>query len=94
MEFTFSHHALERILDMALTADDVKLILNNPERTSPSRLYDDDCTYYIRGKAVLVVSFTEKRVVTALWNRRDADGKMGERFTRDLEEDLKRTRGE
>ncbi len=94
-EFTFTPHALSRILDMAFTAEDVRNCLERPEKTVPSREHEKhnyQVVYYCHGKLTLAVRFDTKLILTALWNRIRPDGSWEPRYQRTVQEDLNKIR--
>lgn len=87
--WTFSHHAISRALDMAVPAEELRDIIATPADVFQQSAYRDD-GYEIRTnrRVALAVNPESRRVITVMWYR-----KRGEyRFTRSLDEDLKRIR--
>lgn len=82
--WTFSVHALERCLDMALDATEIRECLANPETITPSGpKYAPDTRVYARGRFALAVAPDAKCVITALWRGEVYDRGEDERFWRD-----------
>lgn len=68
--FSFHPHALERILDMAVDAAEVRNCLMFPDKVKPSRKYVDR-NLFDGGRITCVVS-TDGVVLTVLWrSKRD-----------------------
>lgn len=64
----FTRHATQRILDMALTPDEVRDAITSPTKVTHSKTYD--CTNRTAGRVTLATRRDEDdvlHIVTALW---------------------------
>lgn len=89
MEWTFSQHALERAVDMALDPEEIKGALEKPTRPMPSRKYPGRHLIFSE-RLVFAVNLQDRVVITIGWNT--FDGINTPRYTRSVEEDLDRIR--
>lgn len=66
--WTFSQHALERALDMALDAEVIREVLLTPKVKQPNGTgYGDGCEVWAGERIALVVHPADRVVVTILW---------------------------
>jgi hypothetical protein len=82
----FSKHALERALDMAIPAEELRRVLYRPAFTWPSVAYPG-CIAHSNKRITLAIDPATHTVITVVWWRQ-----QGERFERSVAEDLKRIR--
>ncbi|MFH8626214.1 hypothetical protein ACH4A8_30765 [Streptomyces vietnamensis] len=93
-ELSFSSHAVQRALDMALDADELRLTLTRPEHVRPSPMTRPEYAgqkIHIRGRVAAAVNPTTKTVITVMWyeqfksgdTRRRIDVLEDEEFFRD-----------
>ena len=68
--YTFSKHALGRLLDMGVEPDEIRECLTNPTRRKPSASYPG-ITNTTRDRLTLCVA-DDNTVVTALWATEEA----------------------
>ena len=68
--YTFSKHALGRLLDMGVEPDEIRECLTNPDEAYRPRSYAGT-TNYVRGRLALSVN-DHGNVITALWSTRAA----------------------
>ncbi|MFM9643157.1 hypothetical protein [Streptomyces turgidiscabies] len=86
-EWTFSHHALSRAVDMALDPEELRQAIERPVRPVESRAYPGAHLIHT-DRIVLCVNLAAKVVITIVWNTFD-----GERLTRfDRNNDFDRCR--
>ena len=79
-DFTFTKHALERILDMDLAPDEVRKCLEFPWRVHPS-VQDEGRSLYYGDRITCVVRDDTLLVVTVVWRTDEAwktDIELGE----------------
>jgi hypothetical protein len=68
VDWTFTRHALERALDMALDAYQIKVLLERPQVTQPSGAnYPDGYEVWAHTRIAAVVIPVDRVVVTFLW---------------------------
>lgn len=77
--YRFSMHALSRALDMACTAEELKAVLETPDKIDGKSQRYPDASVYVKGKIAMPVS-SDGTVITVLWRRRKG---MGQRWDRD-----------
>lgn len=93
-EWKFSSHAVDRALDMALDADELRLALTRPDYVRPSpptRPEYVGMKIHIRGRLAVAVNPSTKTVITVMWyeqfksgdTRRRIDVLEDEEFFRD-----------
>lgn len=87
--WTFTKHAIERALEMALDAEEIRAALESPDRVRPSRKYEG-CHNVFTKRLLIATKQAEKVVITIGWNT--ADGHGIRRYRRTLTEDLARIR--
>ena len=80
-DYTFTKHATERILDMALDPREVQLALQSPDEVKQCTKYPA-CDLYDHGRITLSVDRSMKQVVTVLWRTqrgwaKDINGRGG-----------------
>lgn len=83
-EWTFSRHATDRALDMALDADELRLALTHPDYTRDAPLTKPEyegCKIHIRGRLSVVVNPALKRVITVIWYKQFQSGDTTRRRT-------------
>lgn len=85
--WTFSWHALERAVDMAVPAEELRDVLAEPKATWQSDKYQG-CQMRTNYRIILACDPEARAVITVLWYR----GPGIPRFERTLEDDLKRIR--
>ena len=76
-EWTFTPHSVDRALDMALDAEELRLALTRPEYIRPSpptRPRYSHCKMHIRGRLALAVDPTTKTVITIMWYEQHKSG--------------------
>lgn len=83
-DWTFSHHALSRAVDMALDPEEIKAALERPTRPLPSRNYAG-CHLIHTERLVFAVNLAERVVITILWNTFDGQRIYRPRRENDLE---------
>jgi hypothetical protein len=87
--WTFTRHALERAVDMALDPDELRKVIERPTRPLPSFNYPGE--HLIFGERIVLCVNLEKRIViTIVWNT--SDGQTCRRLARDTPEELERCR--
>jgi hypothetical protein len=86
-EWTFSRHALERAVDMAIDPEELREAIERPTRPLPSVKYPG-CHLLHTERIVLCVNLKERVVITVVWNT--FDGQRNVRFDRD--DDIERCR--
>lgn len=69
-DFTFTRHATERMLDMALEPNEIQRALLSPDEVKPSHKYPA-CDLYNSGRITLSVDRSMREVVTVLWRTRE-----------------------
>lgn len=86
--WTFSHHALQRAVDMCVPAEELRETLANPKATPWES--DKYPGYEMRSnyRIALCCDMQRKYVITVLWFRYGREA----RFTRSVEDDMKRIR--
>jgi hypothetical protein len=83
-----SNHAIERALDMALDAEEIRTALLRPDRLSPSVKYPG-CENRVSGRILLATNPAERVVITIGWNLPNP----WDRYDRNaMEEELERIR--
>lgn len=63
-----SAHALDRALDMAVDAEDIKDCIRQPARVWDAQKYPG-CKFYAKGRIGLAVNPELKAVITVLWDQ-------------------------
>lgn len=90
-EWTFSRHAVERALDMALDADELRLALIHPEYTRHAPLTKPEyegCRIHIRGRLSVVVDPASRVVITVIWYKQFKSGDTTRRRTAQEDEEF------
>lgn len=74
--WTVSMHAVERALDMAVEADELRACILTPDYTRPSPPPYDKGSHrlHIRGRLAVAVDGANKRVITVMWYQLWKDG--------------------
>ena len=86
-DWTLTKHAVQRALDMAVDAEELRDILCCPKRTWRSDKYEG-CWNLSNGRITLAVDPDTRDVITVLW---DSLTEVG-RFDRNIEQDIHRIR--
>lgn len=80
----FTHHALERAVDMAIDPEVIYGILTSPACTTPGGPeHPAGCQIWATGKVAIVVRPDDRVVVTVLWRGKDYVRGEDEEFFRD-----------
>jgi hypothetical protein len=79
-DWTWTHHALQRAVEMALDAEELRRALEQRTRPLPSRRYPG-CHLIYTARIVLAVNLDDRAVITVLWNT--WNGNDYRRFDRD-----------
>lgn len=85
-EWKFSVHAVDRALDMALSAEELRRAILQPEITRPANEHLPHQRLHIGGRIGVVLDLADKEIVTILWKSRDGEGFVrgdDERYFRD-----------
>lgn len=89
-DWRFSKHALERALDMAIPAKELRDTLRHPRIELPSTNVEH-VVHKANGRINLVCDTVTRTVITILWDRSQGVS-PGMGYARLLDEDLKRIR--
>lgn len=88
-EWTFSHHALSRAVDMALGPEEVRAAIESNNRPLPHGSRPG--VHYLHTERItLTVNLSTREVITIQWNT--FNGRGYTRWVRDTPEDIERCR--
>lgn len=77
--WSFSIHAMERALDMALDGEEIKAALTRPDVVNPGT--HPHQRFHLRGRISLLLDMDNKRIVTILWSAQRRAGQNGKRLS-------------